>query len=158
MGCDGTARASGCGTAAADESDVGVITVCRFLALQALERLTAPGAVCVNPSPGAPTLSFLVPADAGRWRPSHSGAHGSCRGVVLPPDGKGAPPGPYWLMERSQGLTSVAALRAALDAVARRWTEQRAEPAAPVRELWVPCRAHPPADSGPDRASQSRGW
>ncbi|WP_405467429.1 hypothetical protein [Streptomyces canus] len=39
MGCDGTARASGRDTAATEE--VGVITACRFLALQALERLTA---------------------------------------------------------------------------------------------------------------------
>lgn len=155
MGCDGTARASGCDTAATEE--VGVITVCRFLALQALERLTAPGAVSVNPLPGAPTLSFLVPADAARWRPSHSGARGSCTEVVLPPDGKEAPPGPYWLIERSQGLTSVAALRAALEAVAQRWPEWEVGSAALVGELWVPYRARP-ATSGQNRVPRGRGW
>lgn len=155
MGCDGTARASGCDTAAAD--GVGVITVCRFLATQALERLTAPGAVNVNPLPGAATLSFLVPADAARWRPSRSGSRGSCTEVVLLPDGKEAPPGPYWLIERSQGLTSAAALRAALEAVARRWPEWEAEPAALVRELWVPHRARPAA-SGQDRVPHGSYW
>ncbi|MFE1839832.1 hypothetical protein [Streptomyces sviceus] len=155
MGCDGAARASGCGTAAAE--GVGVVTVCRFLALQALARLTAPGAVSVNPLPGAPTLSFLVSVDAARWRPSYSGARGSCMEVVLPPDGKEAPPGPYWLIERSQGLTSLAALRAALEVVARRWPEREAWPAALVGELWVPHGA--PVTSGQNRASRrGRGW
>ncbi|WP_069764761.1 hypothetical protein [Streptomyces sp. LUP47B] len=155
MGCDGTARASACDTAAADGVDV--ITVCRFLALQAMERLTAPGAVSVNPLPGAPTLSFLVSADAVSWWPSHSGVRGSCTEVVLPPDGKEAPPGPYWLIGRSQGLTSVAALRAALEAVARRWPEREAGPAALVRELWVPHGARSAA-SGQNRIPRGRGW
>jgi hypothetical protein len=106
MGCDGMARASRWDTTAADEVDL--ITVCRFLTLQALEKLTAPGAVSVNPLPGAATLSFLVPADATHWLPPHLGARASCTDVVLHADGKEEPPGPYWLIERSQGFTSLA--------------------------------------------------
>ena len=47
---------------AADKGDADVIRVCRFLGLQALEGIPAPGAVTVDPHPSAPSLSFLVPA------------------------------------------------------------------------------------------------
>ncbi|RRR79405.1 hypothetical protein EHS43_24015 [Streptomyces sp. RP5T] len=147
--------------AAGDETDAGVVTVCRFLALQALQRLTAPGAVSVNPLPGAPTLSFLVPADAARCWPPLPGTRGSCTEVVLPPDSKKVPPGPYWLIERSQGLTSPTTLRTALEAVARdvarRWPEAAAGPADLVGELWLP-RSARPAAVGQDRVPRGRHW
>ncbi|KUN57799.1 hypothetical protein AQJ46_45580 [Streptomyces canus] len=154
MGCDGMARSSRWDTTAADEVDV--ITVCQFLALQALEQLTAPGAVSVNPVPGAATLSFLVPADATHWLPYHLGARASCTDVVLPADGKEAPPGPYWLIERSQGLTPVAALRAALRDAVRRWPGRQAQPADSMRELRVPRRGR--TEPRRDRAPGGRGW
>ncbi|WP_128380397.1 hypothetical protein [Streptomyces cavernae] len=141
MGGDGTVRAIGQGMAAVDEGDVDVVTVCRFLALQALERLPAPGAVTVDPFPAAPSLSFLVPSGAAAgWRLPHTTACGSSVRVALPPDDKEAPPGPYWLIGRSQGLTSAAALLVALEAVVRRWPVGEPASAAVVRELWLPSR------------------
>ena len=141
MGGDGRVRAIGQSVSAADEGDADVITACRFLALQALERLTPPGAVTVDPLPSAPSLSFLVPAGATVcWRLPHTTACGSSVRVPLPPDGKQAPPGPYWLIGRSQGLTSAHTLRAALEAAARRWSVRDQGSAATVCELWVPGR------------------
>ncbi|MFR0367543.1 hypothetical protein [Streptomyces sp. MCC20] len=138
MGDEGTARAIGQGTSAVYEGDIDVIRVCRFLALQALEGLAAPGAVTVDPFPAAPALFFLVPAGAAvGWRLPDTTACGPSK-VVLPPDGKEAPPGPYWLIGRSHGLTSAVALRAALEAVARRWPVRELRAGALVRDLWVP--------------------
>jgi hypothetical protein len=144
MGGDGRVRAIGPRLPAAAEGDADVITVCRFLALQALERLAAPGAVTVDPYPSAPSLSFLVPAGATVcWRLPHTTACGSSVRVPLPPDGKEAPPGPYWLIGRSQGLTSAHALRAALEAAMKRLSVRDQGSAATVCELWVPGRLRP---------------
>ncbi|MDH6554133.1 hypothetical protein M2160_009484 [Streptomyces sp. SAI-117] len=154
MGCDGTARASGCGMATAGE--IGVVTICRFLALQALERLTEPGADSVNPMPGAATLSFLVPVHAAGCRPPLPGARGSAA-VVLPPGGKEAPPGPQWLMERSRGLTFVAALCESLETVAQLCPERVAVPADLVGELRVLRHARN-APSVREGVLRGRGW
>ncbi|MFG2681312.1 hypothetical protein [Streptomyces sp. NPDC048392] len=157
MAGDRTVRAIVQGTPAVDEEDVDVITVCRFLALQALEKLTAPGAVTVDPLPASPSLSFLVPPGAALgWRLPHTTACGSSVQVALPPDDKEAPPGPYWLISRSQGLTSAASLHAALEAVARRWPVREPGPAAVVGELWVPSRVRT-ARPGKARDGVTRG-
>lgn len=101
----------------------------------------APGAVTVDPYPPAPSLSFLVAAGATvGWRLPHITGCGSPLRVPLPPDGKEAPPGPYWPIGRSQGLTSAHALSAALEAAGRRLSVRDPGCAATVRELWVPGR------------------
>lgn len=138
--------------------DWDVIRVARFLALQAIERIGAPGAVTVDPHPARPSLSFLVPAGAStEWQMPHTVAYPAARCLPLPPDHKEAPPGPYWLIHRSQGLTRVDELRQALETVASRTTspltgscERRL---AALRELLAPGlhpsrspRRHDPAE------------
>ncbi|WP_280910316.1 hypothetical protein [Streptomyces sp. SAI-208] len=140
----------------ATAGEIGVVTICRFLALQALERLTEPGADSVKPMPGAATLSFLVPADAASCRPPLPGARGTTE-VVLPPGGKEAPPGPHWLMERSQGLTFAAALCESLETVAQRCPERVAAPAHLVGELRVLRHARN-APSVREGVLRGRGW
>ncbi|WP_280892828.1 MULTISPECIES: hypothetical protein [unclassified Streptomyces] len=136
--------------------EIGVVTICRFLALQVLERLTEPGAVSVNPMPGAAAVSFLVPADAAGCRPPLPGARGSTE-VVLSPCGKGAPARPRRLMERSQGLTFAAALCESLETVAQRCPERVAVPADLVGELRVLRHARN-APSVREGVLRGRGW
>ncbi|MCX5063720.1 hypothetical protein OG895_43285 [Streptomyces sp. NBC_00201] len=120
----------------------------RFLALRAIENLGNPGAITVDPRPAASVLYFLVPAGtAADWRMPQTTAFGRTMHVVLPPDHKQTPPGPYWLVQRAQGVTQAAELRQAL--------EEAADPTAPgepgvgsagqnsdlacaSRELWLP--------------------
>lgn len=120
-------------------TDWDVIQVDRFLALQAIERIGAPGAVTVDPRPGRPSLSFLVQAGASSdWQMPHTVAYAAARCLpTLPPDHKEAPPGPYWLIHRSHGLTRVDELRQALETVADRSTSPCARIAA-LHELLAP--------------------
>ncbi|MFC8349789.1 hypothetical protein [Streptomyces sp. NPDC057280] len=97
---------------AGDEWDV--IMVARFLALRALENLTQPGAVVVDPHPSRPALYFLVPSGSTAcWRLPQRVAFGDLD-WTLPPEGKATPPGPYWLIQLGHGLTRVCELRRAL--------------------------------------------
>ncbi|MEU1566232.1 hypothetical protein ABZ504_38570 [Streptomyces mirabilis] len=101
-------------------TDWDVIRVVRFLALRAIENIGHPGAITVDPHPAAPALYFLVPAGAiADWRMPQTTAFGQPMRVALPPDRKETPPGPYWLIQRSQGLTEVGELRQALEAASR---------------------------------------
>ncbi|MEV3927209.1 hypothetical protein [Actinomadura coerulea] len=90
------------------------VKVSRHQAVRAIELLETPGAVAVDPSPSEPVLYFLVPpGTASAWDVPETTALGHAH-VVLPPEHKEAPPGPYWLIPQRDGLTSVAALRKAL--------------------------------------------
>ncbi|MFJ9752604.1 hypothetical protein [Streptomyces chartreusis] len=98
--------------------DWDAIKVGRFYALQALERIGYPGAVAVDPAPAEPVLYFFVRAGSALgWEVPESTGLGLNVHVVLPPDDKEAPPGPYWLIPPSNGLTQVTALRKALKEV-----------------------------------------
>lgn len=101
--------------------DWDAVKVGRFYALQALGRMTSPGAVAVDPAPAEPALYFFVPAGSTTgWDVQQSTALGVATHVVLPPDTKELPPGPYWLIRPRAGrvqLTRVDELRAALNAV-----------------------------------------
>ncbi|MDX3523346.1 hypothetical protein [Streptomyces scabiei] len=95
------------------------IKVGRFHALQALERITNPGAVAVDPARPEPVLYFFVQlGGAVGWNIPGSTALGLTAYVVRPPDDKEAPPGPYWLISPAHGLTQAAVLRQALEQVA----------------------------------------
>jgi hypothetical protein len=96
-----------------------VVKVRRFLGLQAIEHIAQPGAVAVDPHPPEPMLYFFVPAgtladwdlpDTTPLNSTECTTH-----VVLPPRHREAPPGPYWLLLPSRGLTATAALHHALD-------------------------------------------
>ncbi|MEU2740642.1 hypothetical protein ABZ656_36195 [Streptomyces sp. NPDC007095] len=79
-----------------------------------------PGAITVDPHLAVPALYFLVPAGATTdWRMPQTTAFGQPMRVALPPDRKEPPPGPYWLIQRSQGSTEVGELRHALEAANR---------------------------------------
>jgi hypothetical protein len=94
------------------------VKVGRFYALQALERIANPGAVAVDPAPPEPALYFFVQVgSAVGWDVPESTGLSLNAHVVLPPDDKGAPPGPYWLIPPSHGLTQAAGLRKALEEV-----------------------------------------
>lgn len=74
-----------------------------------------PGAVAVDPAPREPLLYFFVPrGSTAQWDVPHTIDLGSAAQVVLPPDHKEAPPGPYWLIPRHHGLTPIDVLRQAL--------------------------------------------
>ncbi|MET7486735.1 DUF6415 family natural product biosynthesis protein [Streptomyces sp. NPDC005538] len=93
-----------------------VVKVRQYLAVRTIERIAEPGAVAVDPTPTEPALYFFVPAgSAADWEVPQTTALGLDSHVVLPPDHKGAPPGPYWLISRQRGLTSAAILRQALE-------------------------------------------
>lgn len=93
-----------------------VIKVPRYLAVRAIERIVEPGAVAVDPSPAEPALYFFVPAgSAADWDVRQTIALGLDSHVVLPPDHKEVPPGPYWLISPERGLTPTSALRLALE-------------------------------------------
>ncbi|MEE1829709.1 hypothetical protein [Streptomyces sp. SP17KL33] len=98
--------------------DWEVVKVRRFYALQALERIARPGAVAVDPAPAEPVLYFFVEVGTlNDWDVPQTTALGSNAHVVLPPDVKEAPPGPYWLVAPSHGLTRADTLRQALELV-----------------------------------------
>jgi hypothetical protein len=93
-----------------------VVRVRRYLAVRAIERIADPGAVAVDPTPAEPVLYFFVPAgSAAGWEVPRSRALGVDAHVVLPPDHKAAPPGPYWLIAPERGLTPADTLRQALE-------------------------------------------
>ncbi|MCX4554290.1 hypothetical protein [Streptomyces sp. NBC_01500] len=96
------------------------IKVSHYYALQALERLVRPGSVAVDPAPAEPALYFFVPPGTTKeWDVAHSTALGIATHVVLPPNDKTLPPGPYWLITPRNGRlqhTQAAALRLALEA------------------------------------------
>lgn len=74
MAGDRTVRAIVQGTPAVDEEDVDVITVCRFLALQALEKLTAPGRspwTRFRHPPPCPSSCLRAPPSARTCPPDH---------------------------------------------------------------------------------------
>ncbi|WP_406482524.1 hypothetical protein [Streptomyces sp. NBC_01615] len=97
--------------------DWDVIKVSRFLGLRAIENMSDPGAITVDLYPAAPSLYFFVPVGAAAgWRMPQTMAFGRGMTVLLPPDHKEAPPGPFWLIQRSHGLTQAAELRRELEA------------------------------------------
>jgi hypothetical protein len=92
------------------------VKVNRYLAVRAIEHIAQPGAVAVDPAPAEPVLYFFVPVgSAAVWDVPQTRVLTVNSHVVLPPDGKEAPPGPYWLVSPSRGLTSTADLRHALN-------------------------------------------
>ncbi|MCX4974201.1 hypothetical protein [Streptomyces sp. NBC_00620] len=92
------------------------IKVSQTFALQALQRLAEPGAVLVDPG-GAVIYFFVAPGSTAGWEVPQTTALSETAYVVLPPDGRENPPGPYWLIPPSRGRlhTNLDALRAALD-------------------------------------------
>ncbi|MHC3474893.1 hypothetical protein ACYF6T_40285 [Streptomyces sp. 7R007] len=96
------------------------IKVSRHLGVQAVEQIPHPGAVAVDPAPKEPVLYFFVPAgSAAVWRVPQTKALTLDAHLVLPPDSKEAPPGPYWLVAPSHGLTAIETLRHALTVLQR---------------------------------------
>ncbi|MFJ9589685.1 DUF6415 family natural product biosynthesis protein [Streptomyces acidicola] len=96
-----------------------VVKVCRFLGLQALEYIGHPGAIAVDPYSPEPMLYFFVPAGTtvGWSVPDTTPLSGTAEvttHVVLPPPHREAPPGPYWLLPPSHGLTPTRILQRAL--------------------------------------------
>ncbi|MGW2769169.1 DUF6415 family natural product biosynthesis protein [Streptomyces sp. NPDC001275] len=96
-----------------------VVKVRRFLGLQALKHIEQPGAVAVDPHWPEPMLYFFVPAGTlADWDVPDTTALNSTEcttHVVLPPGHREAPPGPYWLLSPSCGLTPIATLHRALE-------------------------------------------
>ncbi|WP_406723434.1 DUF6415 family natural product biosynthesis protein [Streptomyces sp. GD-15H] len=96
-----------------------VVKMRRFLGLQAIEHIEQPGAVAVDPHSPEPMLYFFVPAGTlANWNVPDTTALNSTEcttHVVLPPGHREAPPGPYWLLSPSCGLTPIATLRRALE-------------------------------------------
>ncbi|AKA06872.1 hypothetical protein SAZ_34040 [Streptomyces noursei ZPM] len=97
------------------------VKVARFFALQAIEMLSRPGAVAVDPGPAEPVLYFFVPVGStADWRLPQVTTLGTATHLVLPPAHCQAPPGPYWLVPPAGGrlpLTDPTALHRALAAV-----------------------------------------
>ncbi|WP_146252200.1 hypothetical protein [Streptomyces carminius] len=89
----------------------------RWIGLEALERLKGPhGAVVVDPHERA--LYFLVPPRSTQgWEVQHTTPLSTASYVVVPPAGKEAEPGIYWLTSPTHGPlhTDVDALRAAIE-------------------------------------------
>jgi hypothetical protein len=103
-----------------------VVKVRRYLAVRAIERIADPGAVAVDPTPAEPTLYFFVPAgSAADWDVPQTRVLGVDAYVVLPPDHKAAPPGPYWLIAPERGLTPAPTLRQALEQTLNRAPAQQ---------------------------------
>ncbi|MEU4507768.1 hypothetical protein [Streptomyces sp. NPDC024089] len=101
------------------------VSVSRFLGLQAVERLGAAAGPTIM-DPAGRTMYFLVPPGTTRtWTVPQTTALGETTHVVLPPDHKQAPPGPYWLLTPRRTLTSTRALQQALTAVQGPRTETR---------------------------------
>ena len=113
-----------------------VVKVRRHLAVRAIERIPEPGAVAVDPWPVEPALYFFVPAGStSAWDVPETMALGLDSHVVLPPDSKEAPPGPYWLISPRRGLTSTSELRQALTYVVNCAPEQRDQLSPDVRSM-----------------------
>ncbi|WP_143203579.1 hypothetical protein [Streptomyces sp. CB01580] len=89
----------------------------RFLGLQAVERLgNQAGPVIMDPA--TRTAYVLVPAGTTRtWNHPHTTALSDSDHIVLPPQGKQTPPGPYWLITSRRPLTDTAALHHALQKI-----------------------------------------
>jgi hypothetical protein len=93
------------------------VKVGRHLGARAIDLIAEPGAVAVDPARPEPLLYFFVPAgSAAHWDVPQTDALGPDTYVVLPPDHKQAPPGPYWLLPQHHGLTPAVVLRHALEA------------------------------------------
>ncbi|MGW0657064.1 hypothetical protein ACWD4T_51740, partial [Streptomyces umbrinus] len=73
------------------------------LGLQALNAVTGNlGAVIMGP--GDRGMYFLVPPGTTHaWNLPRTAALGQTSHVVLPPDGREQPPGPYWLISPQRG-------------------------------------------------------
>ncbi|MFJ3674005.1 hypothetical protein ACIPSE_46980 [Streptomyces sp. NPDC090106] len=94
------------------------VKVQRHLGIRAIELIDDPGAVAVDPTRPEPVLYFFVPAgSAALWDVPETQALGTNSHMVLPQEYRHAPPGPYWLIPQKRGLTAVAALQRALEAV-----------------------------------------
>ncbi|MFC4463951.1 hypothetical protein ACFPH6_05135 [Streptomyces xiangluensis] len=95
-----------------------VVKVGRHLGARALELIAEPGAVAVDPVHPEPVLYFFVPpGSAADWNVPQTTSLGRGTHVVLPPDHKEAPPGPYWLISQQHGLTQPTVLRQALESL-----------------------------------------
>ncbi|WP_328698552.1 hypothetical protein [Streptomyces sp. NBC_00342] len=94
--------------------DWDAVRVSRFLGLQVLERLgSAAGPVLVDPV--ARTMYFLVPAGSTRaWDVPQTQPLGETAHVVVPPQARQSPPGPFWLVSSQRPLASASVLRQAL--------------------------------------------
>ncbi|MFG1667650.1 hypothetical protein [Streptomyces sp. Y7] len=93
------------------------VKVQRHLGVRAIELIAQPGAVAVDPARREPMLYFFVPAGStALWDVPQTTALGADAHVVLPPDHKEGPPGPYWLIPHQHGLTPADVLRQALEA------------------------------------------
>ncbi|MFW6724343.1 hypothetical protein ACHZ98_30170 [Streptomyces sp. MAR4 CNY-716] len=80
------------------------IKVPRYAGLFALDKLTRPGAVAVDPASAPPVLYFLVPPQStGGWDVPLTTALSLAAHVVLPSSHREAPPGPYWLIAPGRG-------------------------------------------------------
>jgi hypothetical protein len=91
------------------------VKVGRHLGVRAISLIAEPGAVAVDPARPEPVVYFFVPAgSAAHWDVAQTTALGPGAHVVLPPDHKEAPPGPYWLVPQLHGLTPTRVLRQAL--------------------------------------------
>lgn len=100
--------------------DWDAVKVVRSFGLQALERISDPGAVVVDPNAAAPSLYFFVrPGSTEGWDVPQSTALSVTNHVTLPPTYRATPPGPYWLTPPTEGRlhTSTNLLRAALETV-----------------------------------------
>lgn len=101
--------------------DWDAVMVNRFYALQALERLTQPGSVAVDPRAAQPVLYlFVPPGTTDGWDIGQTTAFSTATYVMLPAAAKGGQPGAYWLLPPAGGIiqhTETAALRMALQAV-----------------------------------------
>ncbi|MET9081981.1 DUF6415 family natural product biosynthesis protein [Streptomyces sp. NPDC004237] len=94
-----------------------VVKVARHTAVRAIDLIETPGAVAVDPAPAEAVLYFFVPpGSAAEWHLPQTTALGLNAHVVLPPPGREAPPGPYWLIGPTLGLTPAIVLRKALGA------------------------------------------
>ncbi|WNI34376.1 hypothetical protein [Streptomyces sp. ITFR-6] len=68
--------------------------------------------------PAARTMYFLVPAGSTReWDIPQTQPLGDTNHVVVPPETRQSPPGPYWLVSAHRPLTSTMVLREALQNV-----------------------------------------
>ncbi|MGP4011410.1 hypothetical protein [Streptomyces sp. 4N124] len=92
------------------------VKVGRHLGVRAIELIPDPGAVAVDPMRPEPVLYFFVPAGSTtNWDVPQTASLGPNAHLVLPPNHKQAPPGPYWLISQQHGLTSAVVLRNALE-------------------------------------------
>ncbi|MFD7972087.1 hypothetical protein [Streptomyces clavifer] len=98
--------------------DWDAVRVTRFVGLQVIEHL-GPGIGPVIMDPAARSMYFLVPPGTTRaWTDlPQCTTLGETNHVVLPPQHKQTPPGPYWLIPAQQPLASAPVLREALETV-----------------------------------------